>query len=102
MSLVDLPQPRADLRRVRVLMSIVSAGLVAIVARLWYLQIAHGTELWDASQGNNTRLIRRLAPRGRIQDRNGRVLASNRRQVVVSVVPDEMRKNPWVLGELAS
>jgi len=35
-----------------------------------------------------------MAPRGQIVDRNGHVLASNRQQIVISVVPEELPKDP--------
>lgn len=83
------------------MLALVLAGLGCIIFRLWYLQIAKGEEMWTASEINRTRQIRRVPPRGQIEDRNGVVLATNRNQIVVSVVPEEMRKNPGTLPKLA-
>jgi len=102
MAIVDLPEPILGKTRVRVFVALIAAGLLAILARLWYLQIAHGNELWEASRINQRRLIRRVPPRGQIEDRAGRVLATNRRQIVVFVTPNEIEKNPDVLPLLAS
>src|SRR5437660_3934309 len=101
MSILHLPETVPDTSRVKVMMALIGVGLLAIVGRLWYLQVAHGDELWLASETNRTRLIRRVPPRGQMEDRNGRVLASNRREIVVSVVPAEIKKNPGVLPLLA-
>src|SRR5262245_50857239 len=101
MSLIHAPEQYPDTWRVRVFMAIVAAGLLGIVARLWFLQIAHGKEMWWAGEANRTRLIRRMSPRGQIEDRNGAVLATNRNQIVVSVVPEQIKKHPKVLTLLA-
>src|SRR5258708_7842692 len=90
-----------DLTRVRIFIVLLSLSLFAILSRLWYLQVAHGDELQEASVINQRRLIRRMPPRGKIGARRGRVLASNRLQIVVSVVPYEIKKNPEVLPLLA-
>src|SRR5438477_10102303 len=102
MAIVDFPEYIPDTRRVRWFMAFVAIGVLSILARLWYLQIAHGEELEEASLGNQRRLIRRVPPRGVIEDAAGKVIATNRPRVVVSVVPEEVKKNPEMLPLLAS
>src|SRR5437764_13999364 len=58
--------------------------------------------MWRASEINHTRQIRGVPPRGQIEDRAGVVLATNRNQIVVSVVPEELQKNKGVLPKLAA
>jgi penicillin-binding protein 2 len=99
---LNLPERPADVGRIRIFIAVVCLGLLAIIGRLWYLQIAHGEELQEASIINQRRLIRRVPPRGKIEDRNGKVLATNRSQIVVSVIPYELKKNPEVLPLLAN
>ena len=101
MAVIDLPDRQRDVMRARVLIGCILLALAAIVARLWYLQVAHGPELAEKSIENQLRLIRRVPPRGVIQDRSGKVLATNRHQIVVSVVPEQLAKNPSVLSSLA-
>lgn len=101
MAMIELPDNLPDLTRVRLLMLVISVGLLAILSRLWYLQVAHGDELLEASIINQRRLIRRVPPRGIIVDSKGRVIATNRQQLSVSVVPYEIKKNPDVLPLLA-
>jgi penicillin-binding protein 2 len=102
MSLIQIPEQYPDTWRVRVFMALVAFGLLGIVARLWFLQIAHGQEMWLASEANRTRNIRRVSPRGQIEDRNGVVIGTNRNQIVVSVVPEQIKKHPEALTLLAS
>ncbi len=68
--------------------------LSLLTARLWYLQILNGEELAARAELVRTRLLRVPPPRGLIVDRNGRVLATNRAQIIVSVIPDMLRRNP--------
>lgn len=68
--------------------------LGVLIARLWYLQILHGEELAARAELVRTRLIRTPPPRGLIVDRRGQTLATNRAQIVISVVPEPLRRNP--------
>ncbi|MGC9022786.1 MAG: hypothetical protein ACP5J5_06700 [Dissulfurimicrobium sp.] len=45
-----------------------------LISRLWYLQIYKGDELRAKSESNRLRVLRIQAPRGRVFDRNGRIL----------------------------
>src|SRR5438067_7683049 len=102
MAMIELAERPPDLGRVRVMTALILLGLLGILGRLWYLQIAHGDELLQASITNQRRLIRRIPPRGQIEDRAGKVLATNRQQIVVSGLPYEIHKNPEALPVLAS
>ncbi|GIV07575.1 MAG: penicillin-binding protein 2 [Fimbriimonadales bacterium] len=68
--------------------------LGVLIARLWYLQILNGEELTARAELVRTRLLRTPPPRGLIVDRNGRTLATNRAQIIISVIPDLLRRNP--------
>lgn len=101
MLLTHSPESVPDLRRVRVLALVIVAGLVAILVRLWYLQIVHGSDLLLLSEQNRSRNIRKLPPRGQIEDCAGRVVATNRSRIAVFVTPFEARRNPDVVTRLA-
>ena len=90
-----------DLRRLSVLAAIALLMLVVIGLRLWLLQIVMGRELAELSITQRTRLLRRVAARGDVVDAKGRELATNRPHFVVSVLPDELKKNPEMLPRLA-
>jgi penicillin-binding protein 2 len=64
--------------RVWILLGIFYLMLVLFAARLWQLQVVQYEQYATRSQGNYLRTETTLAPRGRIFDRNGRVIATNR------------------------
>lgn len=64
---------------------VVVACFVALLARLWYLQIMESPQLGQLAAVNTTRTIAVEAPRGRILDVKGRVLVDNRTSLVVGV-----------------
>lgn len=101
MALLDPPGAMPGSARARVLAALLCAGLLLILARLWYLQVARGPELLRVSELNRSRLIRRVPPRGLIEDRRGGILATNTQRIVLSVVPNEARKHRDVLHTLA-
>ena len=66
-------------------------GLFAIVFfRLWYLQVLSGDSLAAAATKNRVRKVPVTAPRGEIQDRNGKTLVSNRRAQIVELAPGSL------------
>ena len=98
--MIEAPDHLPDLTRLKIFAAAIVAMLGVIVFRLWYLQIASGDRWAGEAESQRYRLIRRVAPRGAIVDAKGRVLATSRPQFVVSVIPDELRKNPDVLPRL--
>jgi penicillin-binding protein 2 len=73
----------------RVRLSIVGVIIVALFSalfvRLWFLQVASGGSYAAAAQSNRIREIQTEAPRGRILDRNGKVLVDNQVERVVTM-----------------
>jgi len=65
-------------RRIWSLLGIFYLMLLLFTARLWQLQVVQYEQYATRSQGNYLRTETILAPRGRIFDRNGRLLATNR------------------------
>ena len=78
--------PDSSRLRLGVLGIVVLALFATMFARLWYLQVLVGPELRVEAQANSVRLIHTEANRGRILDREGRVLVENR--IVPTVVVD--------------
>jgi penicillin-binding protein 2 len=64
--------------------------------RLWYLQVLSGDEYLAEANTNRVRDIVKQAPRGRIVDRNGRVLVDNRSGYAVVVNPAKVAEDPEV------
>lgn len=63
------------------------AVLGALLIRAWSMQVLSGDEFAAAAEGNRVRKITLEAPRGRILDRNGQPLVSNRSTLGVMVSP---------------
>ena len=55
------------------------------------MQIVSGNEYRKKAEGNRIREISIEAPRGRILDRNGKVLVKNRSALTIAVVPAELK-----------
>ncbi|MBV9849540.1 MAG: penicillin-binding protein 2 [Armatimonadetes bacterium] len=91
---------QAHVGRARAFGAGVALLFLALVARLWFLQIVHGADYRQAAEANQARRVRTRAPRGVIVDRHGSLLAANRSRFAVYATPDIL-KNPPVLRRLA-
>jgi len=61
-----------------------------ILLRLWFLQGLHGPYYRDKSENNRTRLIKTVAPRGSIFDRDGRMLVGSRPSFDVALMLEDV------------
>jgi len=61
-----------------------------LVISLWYLQMIKGEEFRERAVENCIRALVEEAPRGRIYDRQEKLLVTNRPAVVVSIIPAEV------------
>ncbi|HET6951468.1 MAG TPA: penicillin-binding protein 2 [Acidimicrobiales bacterium] len=97
------PTPRVRLS----LVAIVSLALFAsLFARLYDLQVVGSDRYQVKAEANRVRVVQLPAPRGRILDRNGKVLVDNRVAVVVAIDRSELAALPKarqedVLGRLS-
>jgi penicillin-binding protein 2 len=83
-------ESRSSRMRMSVLGSVCFALFVALVARLWFLQILNETEFDARAEDNTTDVIIEPAPRGRILDAKSRVLVDNRPSIVITLDKGEM------------
>jgi penicillin-binding protein 2 len=84
------PEPTRRLSRFLVFGLVVVLGLGGLTARLFYLQIANGTELSAIATRQQTVEQAIPAPRGLIHDRTGRPLVSNIATYSVKIRPSEL------------
>jgi penicillin-binding protein 2 len=63
---------------------------VILIISLWYLQMIKGEEFKERAIENCIRSLVEDAPRGRIYDRQEKLLVTNRPAVVVSIIPAEV------------
>lgn len=64
--------------------------IIALVARVAYLDIVKGNYYADVSKGNRIRSITVKAPRGKILDRGGQILAGNMPSIDAVIVPSDL------------
>ncbi|MEA2843993.1 MAG: penicillin-binding protein 2 [Actinomycetota bacterium] len=88
--------------RLAILGVIVLSLFSAMLARLWYLQVLAAPTYQAEAQLNSVRFVYSDAPRGRILDRNGKVLVGNRVAPTVVVNRTELGKHAEVVTRLAA
>ncbi len=86
--------------RISFAMIAVALCLVTLFAKLWYLQVIKSGELRAMSEKNRLRVVRLPAPRGKILDRNGRLLAGVTPCFNVCIVKEEARDLESLLRKL--
>jgi penicillin-binding protein 2 len=89
--------------RLAVLGVVVLSLFAALFARLWYLQVLDSDTFRLQAEQNEARLVYEEAPRGRILDRQGRVLVDNRVSEAITVNRVELKgKEAEVVPRLAA
>ncbi len=73
--------------RYAVLAGVLLVALGVLFVRLWSMQVLSADEFAAAAENNRVREVAVEAPRGRILDRNGEPLVTNRSTLGVTVVP---------------
>lgn len=67
---------------------VIGGVFAALVARLWSMQLVSSNEYAELAESNRTRTVTTSAPRGRILDRNGKEIVTNRPCLTVTAVSD--------------
>jgi len=78
-----------------VLLTLVLFCCLAIFGRLAWLQLLHGADFKAMADENRIRLLPRDPVRGRLLDRQGRVLATNRLTYNLYLQPRLLKKGGW-------
>src|SRR3954470_23238028 len=87
------------------IVGIVSLSLfAALFTRLYFLQVLAAPEYKLAAKANQVRIVSDPAPRGRILDRNGKVLVDNRASNVVAIDRSKLSpgERPKVLARFST
>jgi len=93
-----MPTYRQELKsRFATLGIIILVVLAALLVRLWTIQVLNGESYAALAENNRVREISLEAPRGRIYDRNGKELVTNRAALAVSVDPSDEAIRPLVI-----
>ncbi len=80
-------------RKVVICTALVTIGFAAMSLRLWNLQIAQHEALSNRAESNRMRRITLDGLRGKILDRNGKILVDNRPSFQLSIIPEDV-ENP--------
>ncbi|HRF59904.1 MAG TPA: penicillin-binding protein 2 [Fimbriimonadaceae bacterium] len=94
-------QNRLDLRQLMFPAVLLGVFLVFFF-RLWYLQVMHAPALIEKADTFRNSTIPKAAPRGRVLDRNGVLLAGVRPEIVVTALPGVVKKHPESIDTLAT
>ncbi len=84
--------------RVAALAALTALGLLVVIFRFWYLQVAQGQRYLDSAYANQRTSVRIAPPRGIIEDRNGVALLTNTARIDVFDPPTQQRD--WVEKEV--
>jgi penicillin-binding protein 2 len=83
-----------DHKRVVIFFLIIAVALVALLGRVFYLQIIQGDYWFSIAEGNRIRVEKTLAPRGVIFDSSKKPLVGNEPNFVLSFVPGDLVGQP--------
>jgi penicillin-binding protein 2 len=78
--------------QLRAVTVVVLSGLALLLAGLWWVQVVSAGKYKESLQVQSFRTVRIPAVRGRIEDRNGNILAENRPTYNISLYLEELRK----------
>ena len=78
--------------QLRLVTGTLAAGLLILLAGLWWVQVVSAREYQGHLVTQSYRTVRLPAMRGKILDRDGRVLAENRPRYSLSLYLDDLRK----------
>ncbi len=102
MSVIHTPRkPEMDLRMLA-FPGVMGSLLLILFMRLWYFQVVKAPELVEEAESSRTLEVNSPAPRGLIFDRHGALVAGVKPEIVITAVPSEVKKNPWVIDRVAA
>ena len=101
MSVIHAPRQTALDERQLFLPALVALAMLLFLGRLWYVQVVRADALRAMGVSTGVDRVKRLAPRGRILDRNGVVLAGVQQNAVVTAVYDTVKDHPEAIAEVA-
>jgi penicillin-binding protein 2 len=89
-------------RRLTILLGLTFVIFLILIARLWTIQILNHESYAERAKQNRTRVLLLPAPRGRIYDRHGKLLADSRSSYNIVISRKDMRSVDEVIEILAT
>ena len=106
MTFFDSDEPSStslsDRRRIRAVGFAVFALFIALIARLYTLQVLQSSTFTSLANQNRTRVVITEPPRGLIVDRNENLLVGNQVIESITVQQSAVQKDPKVLSNLST
>lgn len=102
MSVVHVPKERGLELRLLIVPLVLCGVLTAYLTRLWFLQVVMSEDLREKADTSGLIPVTRLAPRGKIVDRAGRLVGGVAPTFVVTAQPRTTLKNREALELVAS
>lgn len=102
MSVIYAPEERPVSVRTLIIPAVLLFAFVAFILRLWYWQVVLADEYKEKVSRAGRLEDKSLAPRGRIFDRKGKIIAEVEPKLVVTIKPTIVEKDPEILNRLAS
>ncbi|MBF0122084.1 MAG: penicillin-binding protein 2 [Candidatus Omnitrophica bacterium] len=87
--------------RINIIRVLIIAVFLLILMNLFYLQVIRGRYFYRLSHNNSIRVIPFEGERGKILDRNGKVLAESEKAYHAVIIPQDMGKRRDVFGFLS-
>jgi len=83
--------------RIYLLAFIALTAFIILALRLYSLQVLQSEKYNLEAINNRIKIIKNVAPRGTILDKNGIPIVYNQKSFIISVIPDEIEKEPGSL-----
>jgi len=94
-------QNNVNTERRNIFLLVVFTLFVILGARLYQLQIVQYSRFAGIAEANRIRVVSQQAPRGIIYDRNGNIIAENKSQYNVNIIPFEVGKDKMAYTTLS-
>lgn len=88
--------------RLAILQYVLVLSFVAIILRLWSLQVVHHEEYLKRAENNRLKTLPILAPRGFVYDREGRVLIENNPSLTIIMNREEVQARGRTVMEVVN
>jgi penicillin-binding protein 2 len=88
--------------RIIIFTLLIAVSFSFLLLRLWYLQVIKSDELKLQAENNRMRVVPLKAYRGKIFDRDGREIISNRPSFNLSIIPEYIKDMDRILSLIAS
>ena len=102
MSVIHAPEDRPLEARMLLVPAVLILMMASYLAKLWYLQVPESEDLRERADISGQINVNRLAPRGKIVDRMGRVLAGVKPTIVLTAKPKIALHDSTILARVAA